>query len=335
MFERLSIVAKDLRMEMLEVYWVLLGPLVLILIVMDILRGAKAPLDVSDIFRRVIVSLILLFTFDYTINTIGMIGDGITEKVGSLQSLSEAIKSLGPNSNGNASFFDLRGHVLYAFSLLSYVVAYLGFFVAEALTQFVWVVLFTLSPLMILAYIPRATANVTVNLYKGLVKVVIWKTLWTLLGVLLLRLAMNPQFQNMEDYLLSVTTNLCIGLSMLFIPFATRSLINDGLESAATALASAPTMAAAGAAKAYTTKLLKQGAHRAWGGGRFAMRPLTNPITGRLARLRASLKPRVQKFKKEYGNMNSPGQKYRSQMERFNKTYGLSREPLAKQKNRD
>ena len=84
--------------------------------------------------------------------------------------------------------FDLRGHILYTLALLAYLVAYLGFFVTESLVHFVWVVLYTLSPLMILAYVAKATANVTVNLYKGLVKVVVWKILWTVLSVLLLKL---------------------------------------------------------------------------------------------------------------------------------------------------
>ena len=79
-------------------------------------------------------------------------------------------------------------NILYAFSLIAYIIAYLGFFVAEALTQFVWVILYTVSPLMILAYVPVQTANVTSNLYKGLVKVVLWKIMWTILGALLLKM---------------------------------------------------------------------------------------------------------------------------------------------------
>lgn len=45
-----------------------------------------------------------------------------------------------------------------------------------------------------------------------------------------------------------------IGLCMLFVPFATKSLINTGFESGAALLAGAPAAAAAGAIKLYGMK---------------------------------------------------------------------------------
>ena len=293
MFDQLAVVAKEIRGEILELYWILLAPLVLFLIVLEFFKGKEEQTDVFDIFRRVVISMVLLFSFDYTINIIGMVGDGIIEKLDKMTGIWEAVKNLGPNyRESSRGLFDLRGHILYVFALLSYIIAYLGFFTAEALTHFVWVVLFTVSPLMILAYIPKSTANVTANLYKGLVKVIIWKILWTILSVLLLKFAMNPQFGSMEDYLLSIILNLCIGLSMLFIPIAARSLVNDGMESAAGALASAPAMAAATTAKLYATKAIKQGALRTWDAGQFVAKPLTNPITSRMAKVRSKIRPK-------------------------------------------
>jgi hypothetical protein len=324
-FDSLAAVAKDIRGEVVELYFILLVPLVLLLIILEFFKGQKDNIDVFDILRRVVISMLLLFSFDYTINVIGMVGDGIIEKIDKITDVWEVLKNLGPNyQDSSGSMFDLRGHILYVFALLAYIIAYLGFFVAEALTHFVWVVLFTVSPLMILAYVPKSTANVTVNLYKGLVKVIVWKVLWTVLGVLLLKLAMNPQGTNMEDYLLSIILNLCIGLSMLFIPIATRSLINDGMESAASALASAPAMAAATTAKLYATKVIKQGASKTWGAGKFAAKPLTNPIAGRMSRFRDKVEPKVQKFKSEYAEINKPGWKYRKQQEKMNWAHGVS-----------
>ena len=131
---------------------------------------------------------------------------------------------------------------------------------------------------MILSYVAKTTANVTANLYKGLVKVVIWKIMWTVLSVLLLKLAMEYQVTNIEDYLATIILNLCIGLSMLFIPLATRSLINDGLETAASGLALAPATAAMGAAKLYATQAAKQGVAKTWGAGKYVARPVLNHV---------------------------------------------------------
>ena len=115
----------------------------------------------------------------------------------------------------------------------------------------------------------------------------------TVLGVLLLKLAMNPQVGNMEDYLLSIILNLCIGLSMLFIPIATRSLINDGLESAASALASASAMTAATTAKLYVTRVMKQGAAKTWGAGKFAVKLLLIQLVDRITRFREKIEPKL------------------------------------------
>ena len=66
------------------------------------------------------------------------------------------------------------------------------------------------------------------NLYRGLISVAVWKVMWTLLGSLLLKLALNPKVVGVEDYFLSMVVNLLIGLSMLLIPLFTKSLIADG-----------------------------------------------------------------------------------------------------------
>lgn len=288
MFEQLVSVANDIRGEMLELYWLLLAPIVLLLIVLEFLKNQN--IDIGDILRRVAISILLLITFDFTIDAIGIIGDGIVGKIDKSVDVWAVLKNMGPNyKDASGSLFDLRGHIIYTLALLAYLVAYLGFFVTEALVHFVWIVLYTLSPLMILSYVARSTANVTVNLYKGLVKVVVWKIMWTVLSVLLLKLAMDHQANNMEDYLAAIILNLCIGLSMLFIPLATRSLINDGLEMAAAGLALAPATAAVGAAKFYAKHAAKQGVSKTLGVGKFIARPVLNQVGRGVSKFREGM----------------------------------------------
>ena len=231
MFDYLSDVGRSLRGELISTYWVLIVPLVLLLIVMEFLKNDEP--DVKDLLRRVLVSVILLYSFDTTLNAIATIGDSITDKIDGLQKLWDVLKNLGPNYNSSSNdWFNLRETALYIFNIGAYIIAYLGFFISNAMIHLVWTILFVCSPLMILAFVARQTEHVTFSLYKGLVQVVLWKILWSLLGVLLLKLAMNPKVTGMEDYLMSIIINLSIGLSMLFIPIATRSLVNDGMESA-------------------------------------------------------------------------------------------------------
>lgn len=300
MFNYLSGVGAELHGQMTQVYWILLVPFVVFLTALEVIKDENP--NLRDIFRRVIISVLLLYTFDWTLDAIATIGDSVTERINGLEKLSDVLSSLGPNYSGHDSWFSLRETVIYIFSLAAYLVAYLGFFVATALTHFVWTILYVASPLMILMYVSRVTAYVTMSLYKGLIQVVVWKVLWSILGVLLLKLAVQPQVSGMEDYLMSIVLNLCIGFSMLFIPLATRSLISDGMNSVATTLAAAPTLAAGAAVK---VAAVKYGAKVA-GAAKFAAKPATNPIAGRMEMLKDRVKPRFESFKQKYESVGLP-----------------------------
>ena len=258
MFQNLVEIARELRSELVGVYWVLIVPLIVLLVIFEFFKEDQQPLNVVDILRRTVISVLLLVSFEEVMNTIAYIGDGILAKLSLKNNLWHVLSNLGPTKEKVSNdWFNLREHVLYALSVLAYIIAYLGFFLAEALTHFVWTILYIVSPLMILAYIPRQTAQITSNLYQGLFKVLLWKLLWTILGALLLKLAMEPQYSGLEDYLQSIVMNLCIGLSMLFIPIAAKSIINDGINGAASAIAVLPAMATAQAIKTKTMGLVK------------------------------------------------------------------------------
>lgn len=312
MFQYLSSVGAELHAEMLKMYWVLLVPFVVFLLVMEILKEENP--NLRGLARRVVISIILLYSFNWTLDAIATIGDAVTEKIDGLKKLSEVLSNLGPNYSGHDSWFNLRETAIYIFGLAAYIVAYLGFFVATALTNFTWTILYVCSPLMILMFVSPQTSFVTGSLYKGLIQVVIWKILWSILGVLLLELAMQPDVSGLEDYLMSVVLNLCIGVCMLFIPVATKSLINDGMTGAAESIAMATTVAATGAAKFAATRY----AGKIIGGtasvGKFAAKPLTNPLTGRYQLMKERLSPivkervapKIQAFKRNYESFGLP-----------------------------
>lgn len=238
-FSHLISISKDIHSEMYAAYWVLLPPLVLILVVFELLKPDSP--NPTEVLRRTVISILLLLTFDSVTDMITLVGDGIVGRLDSYNDAWSILKQLGPNHEGaNAGFFDLRGHFLYFLAMLAYLIAYLGFFMAEAITHFVWLILHICSPLMILCFVPKATASVTRSLYSGLIKVVVWKILWMILGALLLKMAEHSSYNGLEDYLSSIVVNLCIGLSMLFVPLATKSLLKDGFEGMSGAFSAVP-----------------------------------------------------------------------------------------------
>lgn len=304
MFNYLSGVGVELRSELVQMYWVLLVPFVVFLVAIEVIKDENP--NLRDLFRRVVLSILLLYTFDWTIDAIAVIGDAITDKISGLEKLSEVLAKLGPNYSGSDSWFSLRETTIYIFSLAAYLIAYVGFFTATALTHFVWTILYVCSPLMILMFVSRHTAHVTGSLYRGLIQVVVWKILWSILGVLLLKLAVQPEVTGLDDYLMSIVLNLCIGVSMLFIPLATKSLITDGMSSVASTLAMAPALAASGAIKLMATKGASKFVAASKGSALFAAKPAINPVAGRYEMLKDRLRPRFEQFKKSYESVGLP-----------------------------
>ena len=179
-FKNIAGVAHELRAEVVSIYWLLLIPLLVFLIVLELIKDSNEPVSPSEVLRRVLISILLLISFEEVLGAISFLGDGILNRLDQKNSFSDVLGQLGPlPENESGSWFNLREHGLYFMSIFAYMIAYLGFFMAEALTHFVWTVLFVLSPLMILAYVPKQTAHVTGNLYRGLLQVVLWKVLWT------------------------------------------------------------------------------------------------------------------------------------------------------------
>jgi hypothetical protein len=305
MFENLHNHARVLHGEMVGIFWIILPSLVAVLIVLEILKNDDSGPNVASILKRVLLCIFMLWSFDFVVNIIAMVSDGITHKIRGTEDVWQALKQLGPDSSkSSGSMFDIREHIVYFFAIASYLIAYIGFFASTALVNFVWAILYIVAPLIFPCFVARTTAPIVANLYRGLISVATWKILWTLLGSLLIKMAMNPKIVGIEDYFLSMVINLLIGLSMLLIPLFTRSLISDGLQSAASGLAAAPGLLTARSMSMAAKKLGKKGVSKGIEGAQFASKPLTNPFTSRAKVLahKHKLKQRFNKAKKSYAD---------------------------------
>lgn len=289
MFDFLPEVARELRAHILDLYWIMIIPVFIVSIIAEFFNLPDGSPNPGKVLKRVLISVLLLLTFDYTINLIALIGDGISEKIDGIKPLWSTLQEIGQkfSNDSQGGWFQVRSTIVYIMGLLSYFIAYLGVFTANALIHFVWTILFIASPLMILAYVNEKSAYVTASLYKGLINVVLWKIVAAILGVLMLKLITSNQVG--EDWSTSfsfIAINLCVGLSLLFVPMTTKSLLGDGLGSIASGLAAAPAYATLGASKlAAKTTLGKAKSVTAFGA-----RPVSNylqrkiePITSRMA----------------------------------------------------
>ena len=226
----------------MNLYWILLVLMTLIVIILNFFKVAEGHFNPKEIVRRVAISIILLWSFDEVINIISMITDGVSDKLGGVEALKNLYGEIKKRYvEDTPSLLNFRQMFLYTVNVICYLVAILGYYVTDVLIHLSYTVLYVLSPLMILAYVSESTAYITSNLYKGLLHISLWKILWCLLGVLLLKLATVPEASGWDSILMQAILNFCIGFSMLTIPFFAKGLLGNGLQRSTSSLASSLT----------------------------------------------------------------------------------------------
>lgn len=272
MYDWLPGLCRELRGNLIGVYWILIVPLTTFLCCLEFFKIHDQSPDIPKVIKRAVISIILLTSFNECLSIIAFVGDGIVDRIGGMNNIQLVLKEMWKVlSKTEVSWIHYKEMVIFVFSLLSYIGAYLGAFIADALVHFCWAILYVVSPLMILAYIPEGTSGTCKNLYRSLCTVMCWKILWAILGALLLKLSTGVPLQSgtvEAEYnsILIVVMNLFIGISMLFVPFATKSIITDGLSTFASGLAAVPAMATQRVLVNAVKHVAKRGAVKTWRG---------------------------------------------------------------------
>ncbi len=254
-------VCSQLHGEIISIYWMMILPLVVILIVLELFKTQGQSPDGGKILVRVLTSVFLLVSFKETINLIALVGDGVADKIDGLAKMPEILEIFSNNFSRDApSLYKVRELFIFLLNFVSYFLAYFGIFITEALIKFGWAVLYICAPLMILCYIPQGTSGICKNLYKGLLTIVSWKIMYSILGVLLLKLAVEKTSLESDNIITTSIINLCIALAILLVPLFTKSLIGDGISSFVSGIAAAPGVAAMGVGKAVLSAPVTKGA---------------------------------------------------------------------------
>lgn len=258
-------VCNELHTELIVIFWLMIAPLTVFLVVLELFKTADKQPDAMRILTRAIIAIILLMSFKETINVIAFLGDGIAEKIDGLAKMDKIVDVLKEGFTRDApALYKIREAFIFLLNFLSYFLAYFGIFIANALIHFVWSILYVCAPLMILCYIPEGCSQICKNLYKGLLTVISWKILWSILATILLKLVTEQTNIQSDNAITTAIINLSIALSILFIPFFAKSLMGDGLSSTATGIAAA----AGGTALQAGKMVLKKGAKRSLSGSK-------------------------------------------------------------------
>lgn len=242
--EVLGTLVRDVHQAMSSLFYMLMPVAILWFVVVGYLKSGDA--NFPEVIKRSFVAALLLASFPEVSNTILDICDGIALKIDNMNGLDTIMRMAGEKLKSYAfaknvlllQFDDLFIAVL---SFLSFVVLYIARYITVALYYFYWVLLSTLSPLMILCYIFPSTAGITQNLYRGLIEVACWKILWAVMSAMLTALSFGNIYRTEGSYLTLIVLNFVIAIGLLSTPILMKSLIGGGIQGTAAMLGSAAT----------------------------------------------------------------------------------------------
>lgn len=219
---------------MLEIFWILLVPFVLITFCLDYFKVSEGGPNPTQVLKRVVIALIMLVSFDEVMLLIASVSEGIIDKVNGTKGFNELFSLFGERASQlSFNVFKLRESIVLVLGFLSYCISYVSVIVCEVLSTIVYSLLFVCSPLLILCYVNDRTKNITASMYSSIIQIQVWKILWSILGLMLLKISLASDFGSGDSFLMTVALNLAIAVLMLFIPFATSSLLKNGLSDAA------------------------------------------------------------------------------------------------------
>lgn len=245
-FELLGSLMRDLHQEFVTVYYLLLPVFFLITVAAAWFRSPTGSPEFLDILKRAIIATILLVAFPDIAEAIVGIADGIAERVDKLNSLDTIIRMAEEKSQ---SYSDSTASLLLQFndliiaviSFISFLVLYVARYLTIAMYHFFWTFFLVSAPLLLLFNVFQGTAQITKNLFKGMVEVACWKIVWAILGAMLTAISFGDSYQTEGNYLTLIVMNFVISLAMLMTPLMVKSIVGGGLDSMSGALGAAAT----------------------------------------------------------------------------------------------
>lgn len=235
----LGTLVRDIHQGLTELFYVMLPIAIVLYVVIGYLKSGDT--NIPDVLKRAFVAALLLASFPEVSNVILDVCDGIALKIDDMSGLETFTRMAGEKMQ---SYSGAKSVLLLQFddffmailSFVSFVLVYISRYITIALYYFYWTILSICSPLMILCYVFPTTANVTANLYKGLIEVACWKILWAIMSAMLTSLSFGNIYQTQGSYVTLMILNFVIAIGLLFTPMLMKSLITQGIEGTATTL---------------------------------------------------------------------------------------------------
>lgn len=263
-FSNLAPLMLKLHQEFVNIYYLMLPLFFALAVAIQWFKTPQGGIEFVDVLKRAVISTLLLAAFPDISRAIIFLADGVAERIDNVSSLDMFIKMAEEKSNSYSSspmsmliaFDDL---IIAALTFGSFILLYIARYLNIAMYHFFWIFFMITSPLLLLFNIFGATAQITTNLFKGMVEVACWKIVWAILGAMLASLSFGKIYLMEGSYVTVIVMNFVIAVAMLATPMVVKSLMGSGFQSMSSTIgpAAVATMIAAPAKAVTAAKFLK------------------------------------------------------------------------------
>ncbi len=251
----------DLHSEFVRIYYLMLPVFFALAIAFQWVKSPQSGIDFVDVLKRALISTLLLVAFPDISAAIISVADGIAERIDAVNNLDAIIKmaeqkSAGYSISPKSLLLGFNDLFMACLVFLSFIVLYIARYLNIAMYHFFWIFFMIVSPLLLLFNIFGSTAQITSNLFRGMIEVACWKIVWAILGAMLASLSFGNMYLIEGSYVTLIVMNFIIAIAMLATPMVVKSLVGSGFQSMSSTLGPA-TVAAMVAAPARAITIAK------------------------------------------------------------------------------
>lgn len=242
-FELLGSLMSDLHREFVGMFYILLPVFFALAVALAWFRSPAGGPEFLDIIKRTIVATILLVSFPDLSKTILNVADAIAIRIDEKSGIDAVLKMAEEKSrtyddSPTSMLLRFDDLIVSVLSIGSYIFLYVARYLTIAMYHFFWLFYMVSSPLLILFHLFEGTAQITKNLFVGMIEVASWKIVWAILGAMLTSLSYGDAYQTEGSYLTIVVMNFVIAAAMLMTPKMVKSLSSGGAHSMSSAIGS-------------------------------------------------------------------------------------------------
>lgn len=184
----------------------------------------------SDLVSRLFIAFLLLYFYEDIADALSNFTDALVGKIGKLNDIEHVLSRMGEKLHDLSwNWTSIKDTTILALCFATFLL-YISVFIMNAGVIYVWLLLYLLSPILIILNLTPATEGATKVLFRSLIEVCCWKIMWGISAALLWSSALGSMNSTEElNFLTVISFNLILALSLLATPILVNIVASSGL----------------------------------------------------------------------------------------------------------